>query len=200
MNKDLPITQWITGLKAGDSLACQRLWDQYFHRLIGVARSHLGLAARGGSDAEDVAQSVFKSLCLGAAQGKYPDVTDRDNLWTLLVAMTAFKSRDLLRHAQTLKRGGGRVLNECAQAMDEGWAFRLEDLVASEPTPDFAAEMIEECELLLARLNQDQRRTAELKLQGFTNKEIAAQMNCGERTVERRLNAVRFTWSLDIPD
>ena len=160
-----------------------------------AARGHLGVVARGGADEEDVAQSVFKSLCLGAERGKFLQVTDRNNLWTLLVAMTTYKSRDLIRREHSLKRGGGRVLDEAALASAPEPLATIEDLVGHEPTPELAAQMAEQCQELLSQLTDVERRTAELKLQAFNNREIADQMNCGLRTVERRLEAVRRTWA-----
>jgi DNA-directed RNA polymerase specialized sigma24 family protein len=195
MSSDPSISHWIAGLKAGEPDAAQRLWDGYFQRLIALARSHLGVVACGGADEEDVAQSVFKSLCLGAERGKFPQLSDRHNLWTLLVAMTAYKSRDLIRHERCLKRGGGRVLDEAALAGGDEPLGGLDDLVGHEPTPEFAVQVAEQYQMLLARLNHVERRTAELKLQAFTNQEIANQMDCGLRTVERRLCAVRRAWT-----
>ncbi len=195
MSTDPSITHWIAALKTGDAGAAQHLWDGYFQRLIVLASGHLGMGARGGSDGEDVAQSVFKSLCLGAERGKFPQLNDRDNLWALLVAMTTYKSRDLIRREQYLKRGGGRVLNQGALAASDETVARIEDFVGREPTPEFVAEVAEECESLLSRLSDVRRRTAELKLQGFTNQEIADRMDCGLRTVERRLSAVRLAWT-----
>ena len=182
-------------MKAGDADAAQRLWDRYFQRLIALARGRLGVIARGGADGEDVAQSVFKSLCLGAERGKFPKLTDRDNLWALLVPMTANKSTDLIRRERSLKRGAGRVLDEAALQGNEALRGTLDDFMGSEPTPEIAAQVAEQCECLLSRLNDRERRTAELKLQGFSNQEIADEMVCTVRTVERRLGAVRHIWS-----
>ena len=195
--KESSITHWIAGLKVGDPHAAQRLWEAYFHRLVALARQHIGIASHGGADGEDVAQSVFKSLCLGAERGKFPLLADRDNLWALLVTMTVHKSRDVIRRERHLKRGGGRVMNEEALAASDEPLSRLADVIGREPTPEFAVQIAERCESLLARLSGDRRRTAELKLQGFTNQEIADQMNCGLRTVERRLSAVRLAWTRD---
>ncbi len=191
------VTHWIEGLKAGDADAAQHLWDRYFQRLVALARGHLRVIARGAADEEDVAQSVFKSLCLGAERGKFPRITDRDNLWTLLVPMTAYKSRDLIRRERSLKRGAGRVLDEAALAGNSDALGKLDDLVGHEPTPEFVVQVAEQCECLLSRLNDRERRTAELKLAGCTNHEIADRMDCAVRTVERRLDAVRHIWMTD---
>jgi DNA-directed RNA polymerase specialized sigma24 family protein len=190
------VTHWIAGVKAGDAEAARCLWEGYFQRLMTLARSNLGGITRG-ADAEDVAQSVFKSLCLGATRGKFPRLTDRDDLWVLLVAMTVHKSRDLIRREASLKRGGGRVLNETAlENSGEPWGS-IDELVGHEPTPAFAAQMAEQCQWLMSRLTDVEQRTAQLKLECFTNLEIAKQMNCGLRTVERRLDAIRRAWTTE---
>jgi RNA polymerase sigma factor (sigma-70 family) len=189
------VTRWIVNLKAGDAEAAQRLWAGYFQRLVNLAQSHLGSVAHGAADEEDVAQSVFKSLCLGAARGKFAYLTDRNNLWALLVAMTANKAYELLRRENALKRGGGRVLDEAALAGRMEAIASIEEFTRQEPTPDFALEMAETCHELLSRLTDAERCTAELKLQGYENREIAERMDCGLRTVERRLDTIRRTWA-----
>ena len=191
MTTDPTVTHWIAGLKSGDADAAERLWDRYFKRLVTLARHHLGVAAHNGADGEDVAQSVFKSLCLGAQRGKFPQLSDRDSLWLLLVAMSANKSRDLLRHSRRIKRGGGRVMDEAALLASDEAITVIEEIIGYEPTPEFAAEVAEECQRLLSRLNDVERQTAQLKLEGLTNQEVAAVMGCGVRSVERRLRTVR---------
>lgn len=193
------VTHWILGVKAGDPSAAQRLWEGYFQRLVVLARRHLGTHQHCGADGEDVAQSVFKSLCLGAERGKYPQVTDRNNLWSVLIAMTANKSRDLIRRERSLKRGGGRVLDEAGLANAPEIISTIEEVAGQEPTPEFAVQVAERCGQLMSRLTDVERRTAELKLQSFTNREIAEQMNCGQRTVERRLETVRRVWENHVP-
>ena len=195
MTSEPSVTHWIAGVKAGDAEAAQGLWNRYFQRLVVLAQDHLGVVWRGGADGEDVAQSVFKSLCLGAKQGKFPQLHDRNNLWMLLVPMTANKAIDLIRRERSLKRGAGQVMDEAALAGDRESRATLDDLVGHEPTPEFVAQMAEQCECLLSRLNVVERRTAELKLEAFSNQEIADQMDCAVRTVERRLEAVRHIWT-----
>jgi DNA-directed RNA polymerase specialized sigma24 family protein len=188
------VTQWISDLKGGDAEAAQRLWDRYFGRLILLARNHLGVVTHGASDQEDVAQSVFKSLCLGAERGRFPSLNDRKDLWTLLVVMSAYKSRDLIRHERRLKRGGGKVLDEAALDAGNEPIATVNEIIGRDPTPEFALEVGQQCKWLLSQLTDVERQTAERKLEGFTNQEIAAHMECGLRTVERRLASVRQIW------
>ena len=74
MNSDGSVTQWISRLKGGEASAAGQLWRAYFPRLVGLARRKLGPRARRLADEEDVALSAFKSLCLGAAGGRFPQL------------------------------------------------------------------------------------------------------------------------------
>src|SRR5215470_13386684 len=83
------ITYWIGKLKDGDPAAAQKLWEGYFQRLVDLARIRLQAAPRRAADEEDVALSAFHSFCRGAGQGRFPRLGDRDDLWQLLVLLTA---------------------------------------------------------------------------------------------------------------
>jgi len=188
MSADTSVTQWIAQLKDGRESAAQQLWEYYFHRLVGLARAKLAASPRRAADEEDVALSAFKSLCLGAANGRFPLLQDRDNLWPLLVVLTVRKARDLVRHERRQKRGGAAAGKSPPSEMD------LATLLSEEPTPELSAMVAENCENLLARLDAPQRQIALLKLDGHNNAEIAERLDCGLRTVERRLALIRRIW------
>ena len=188
MNVEGSVTRCIADLKAGEAAAAEHLWQAYFQRLVGLARAKLGARPRPWADEEDVALSAFKSLCLGAARGRFPDLRDRDNLWPLLVVLTAHKATDLMKHQQRQKRGGG-------QRPDAG---DLEMILSREPTPEFSAMVAENCVRLLDRLELPLRQIAQLRLDGYTNIEIATQLGCALRTVERRLELIRRTWNEEL--
>jgi DNA-directed RNA polymerase specialized sigma24 family protein len=53
----------------------------------------------------------------------------------------------------------------------------------------------------LDRLDNEMLRTVALrKLEGYRNSEIAAQLDCATRTVERKLRRIRALWSQEAPD
>src|SRR5262245_30157573 len=131
------VTCWLDGLRTGDAEAAQRLWEGYFRRLVSLARRKLRAGAAGPEDAEDVALSAFDSFCRGASQGRFPSLSDRDDLWQVLVLVTARKVSDALRAEQAQKRGGGRVPQEPAADGGPG----LSAVVGREPTPSFAARV-----------------------------------------------------------
>jgi DNA-directed RNA polymerase specialized sigma24 family protein len=71
----------------------------------------------------------------------------------------------------------------------------IDQVLGREPTPEFAAQMADECRQLLASLpDSELRSVAEWKLEGFTNEEIAAKLGCACRSVERKLRVIRSLW------
>ena len=95
------------------------------------------------------------------------------------------------------KRGGGRVRGESVLQGPGGDndGRGIEQIIGDEPTAGFALQVSEESERLLGLLPDDSLRTlALLKMQGHTNDEVAEQLGCGKRTVERRLALIRKFW------
>jgi hypothetical protein len=83
-------SRWLNVLKGTDDrgamdAAARVLWEQYFDRLVRLARHWLRNARTGMSDAEDVALSAIKSFCLRVAEGKFPRLDDRHDRWRILV-------------------------------------------------------------------------------------------------------------------
>jgi DNA-directed RNA polymerase specialized sigma24 family protein len=188
----------VRGLKHGDPEAIERLWADYFQRLVALARKHLPKHSRRAADEEDVALSAFQSLCKRAAAGQFAKLDDREDLWRLLVVITLRKARRVMRRGQTQKRGGGRVSGDSGFTADaeKNAPSNLAELLGEGPTPAFAAEVAEECERLLGQLGDDQLRSiALLKMEGYTVAEIAEKMSCGHRSVERGLQSIRAKWS-----
>ncbi|MDX1929719.1 MAG: ECF-type sigma factor [Pirellulaceae bacterium] len=190
-----PITVWISGLKAGDSDAAERLWQEYFARLSAFAKRKLSHLPNRSGDEEDVALSAFHSLCHGAAEGRYPRLADRNSLWPLLALIAARKVCDAATRERRQKRGGGAVRCETELSPSASSPFGFDQVLSHLPTPEEAALMGEECERLLAALSEVHRSVVLLKLDGFTNEEIAQKVGVAPRTIERKLGLIRGTWS-----
>jgi DNA-directed RNA polymerase specialized sigma24 family protein len=195
------VSLWLQQLQAGDHAAAEELWQRYCTRLVVLARSKIrGLPCRV-ADEEDVALSAFDSFCRGAIGGRFPSLDDRNNLWRLLVTITARKAYQHGLRLRRQKRGGKAVLDEAALAALTGWDDErrsLEQLVSREPTPEFAAQAAEEYQRLLGSLpKRNLRVLAQWKMEGFTNKELAAKLACSVRSVERKLRMIRGFWEAD---
>jgi len=192
------VTRWVTALKQGDIAAAQPVWERYHRQLISLARQKLRTSPRRSADEEDVVQSAFNSFFQGVTQKRFPLLSDRDNLWRLLVVITARKALDQLAYEGRKRRGGVGVLPETRITNREpNWDDPgVEAILGDEPTPEFAAQVAEEYERLLGLLGDEtQRQIAVLKMEGFTNTEIAGRLDCSSRTVDRKIEIIRKTWN-----
>jgi DNA-directed RNA polymerase specialized sigma24 family protein len=194
MSSDVSVTRLIGMLKQGDRVASQQLWEAYFGRLVGLARARLKNTVLLVADEEDVALSAFESFYRRAERGQFPQLQDRDDLWQLLFVLTVRKAINLVHYQGRKSRGGGRV-----HSLQDLAAVGAEEILGTEPSPELAAQMTEECQRLLTRLGDETLRNVALwKMEGYTNMEIAAKLGCVEQTGERKLRAVRRTWSSEV--
>jgi RNA polymerase sigma factor (sigma-70 family) len=197
MPDDPSITTWIALLRAGDADAAQPLWERYFERLVAFARGKLHGVSRRAADEEDVALSAFHSFCQAAH--RFPRLNDRDDLWRVLVMLTARKAFQERRGQQARKRGGTAAA-EGPRTAEVAEAVALEEIVGAEPTPEFAVSLAEHFETLLARLpDEDLRQVARLRLEEYTSAEIAERLGITERTVRRKLVLIRSYWEKEAP-
>jgi RNA polymerase sigma factor (sigma-70 family) len=194
-SSDGSITRWFEGLKSGDRAAVGPLWDEYFARMVALARAALrpGTPGLAVADEEDAALSAFQSFCAGAVVGRFAHLSGREELWRLLAVITVRKARAQVRRQRRRKRGGGQVLRET----DLGAA--IEDIPTPGQGPDVAVLAAEELARLLDRLGDETlRRVAVWRMEGYRCEEIAERLGCSRRTVARQLALVRKLWAEDL--
>jgi DNA-directed RNA polymerase specialized sigma24 family protein len=114
---------------------------------------------------------------------------DRSDLWRLLATITVRKACHYLR--DEARRNGQRATGTATQLLGR----ELDNICESRPSPDVAVQMADDVDWLLRCLqDSDLQAIAIWKLEGYTNHEIAAKMQCSRRTVERRVGLIRRTW------
>ncbi len=180
------VTGDLANLQAGEdpAAAASALWNHVFGRLVAIAERMLRNTPRAASDGEDIALSAFKSLCEGAAQGRFTDLDSRDNLWRVLYTITLRKALLQKSHETAGKRDARRLVDA-----------DLDALVGHEPTPEITAILRDELRSQLDILRDDTlRQIALLALEGWSNEEIALRLDCSLRTVERKRNLIRTAW------
>lgn len=185
-------------MRAGEQSGARRLWEHFFPRLVGLARTTLANRPQRVADAEDAALSAFMSFCQQANVGDAEAELHRENLWNLLGVFTVRKATKQLRRERAAKRGGGKVLGEGALAQSDGefGGCRLEELAATLP----AAEFDLRCEELLNGLEPELREVVVLKMFGHSTEEIAVLLEWSLRKVQRKLELVRLKWEADSED
>ena len=193
MDSEGSITGLLSKLKQGDELAADEICTRCYHRLLSVAHRKLAGTPRRAEDEEDAVQSALASFFVGVRQGQFPRLENRRHLWQLLLTITERKALGQRSRQLTRKRGAGRVRGDSAFACSgDGSGTGVVPPQGSSPTPEAIAILNEDLQVLLSRLdNETLRSVALMKLQGYTNAEIARELDVVERTVERKLSVVR---------
>src|SRR5262245_38441551 len=176
------VSNWIRGTRRDDGRAPERLCEHYCPRVLELAENKLGRVG-GMADAEDVAASALDSLLQGARAGRFSLLHNRNDLWSLLFAITQRKIINLRRY------------NEAGRRRPRGWRADVETVPADDPPPEFAALVEDLIRDLFGRLpTEELRRLARLRLEGWSNLEIADQLEVSVRTVERKLQLIQAIW------
>lgn len=186
------VTAWFSKLRVGDHAAARPLWERYFLRAARLARIKLRTSARRADADEEVAASAFLSLMNGAADGRFPRLDNRDDLWQVLAMLVCRKSINRIKRENAQKRGGAAVLDE---ADLDSSAAALDAYPGADRDPAMAVAVLEEYHRLLDSLGDaDLRRIAVWKMEGYTHQEIAAMLECAPRTVDNKLKLIRKIW------
>lgn len=187
------ITRWVSDLAVRDDDAARLVWNRYFHRLVALAKQQLQHRSWGGVDEEDVALSALDSFITRREAGGYPQLGSRDDVWKLLSVITRRKALNVMRREMADRRGGGQQV---------GPGFELLNAFRAEPTPEQAAEVLDEArrllDIVLSNRDSSLRVIALGKLQGEDNSVLAKQLAVSRRTIERKLELVRLLWEQDL--
>src|SRR3954469_5734484 len=136
------VTNW---LMRHDDEAARRIWERYVRRLLNLAGQDLGRSVQVRIGPEDVVQSAFGSYFRRRADY---DLTDRDELWSLLVTITLNKVRNANRHHRRKKRDVRHTQSErelLGREADPEGVGCVFDLMSDEgPTPEEAVALAEE--------------------------------------------------------
>ncbi len=195
MISDDPITVWMDQLRNADDLAANKLWSHFVCRLHELAREKLRPKTRRVYDEEDAAQSALHSVFAGLLEGRFPDLRDRNSLWSLMLVITSRKISNRHRYDQQQRRDVRRTLTKSMLKNTSDSSIAGDDLVANEPTPEFAEEFTEVCGQLYDCLEDASlKEIALMRIEGYLDGEIADRLNCSRRTVQRRLEIIRRQW------
>lgn len=192
------ITVNLNKAKDGDADGLRELWNRYHRKLIYAARRKLGDIPKRVVDEEDVAIMAFHSFSEAVGGNRFPQLNDRDDLWQVLFLLVSRQAAHTKRDATRQKRGGGRVRGESGVRRKSDYASSdgFDQFEGPQELGEVATQMAE----LVESLTHDFKdpvlgELAALKLQGFTEDEIARKQKCSVSTVRRRLSAIRGMWS-----
>jgi eukaryotic-like serine/threonine-protein kinase len=167
--------------QAGSQEAAQVLLARYEVRLIALVASRLNRKFRDSITPEDVVQSALGSFfrVTRASVKTSIKLESTASAWNILATFVRRKLARALERESAFKRRGGRT----RVSLDD-----LEPDLRTNPSATEADELLAEIHSLL---NSDQSQLLELLLKNATQKEIADQLGVDERTIRRRITALR---------
>jgi DNA-directed RNA polymerase specialized sigma24 family protein len=126
--------------------------------------------------------------------GEYANLSNRKELWYLLLTVSRNKSRDFRRRANR------RAVRE-ASVSNQAEFIRLVELVDQKTeSAEWLAIMDEQCEMLLQKLDEQDptgvlRKIALMRLDGESKSRIAEKFGHTRRTVVARLTLIQAIWN-----
>ncbi|MFM7738708.1 MAG: ECF-type sigma factor [Planctomycetota bacterium] len=182
----------------------EAIWAEFFPRMLKLAKVKLGGMQLRTFDEEDVALSAMNSFFRGKNDGRFERLDSRDEMWRLLATNTVRKVTSQRRKAMADKRGAGAIRGESiffnpANA-DSSMIAGLGNFSDDRLLPDTTEEILKNCEHLLEKLDDEKlRRTAIMRLEGFSNQEISEELGCSVARTKQRLQRIRELWG-DLPE
>jgi RNA polymerase sigma-70 factor (ECF subfamily) len=161
------------------------LFDRYVDQLLALARRRISQRLASRVDAEDVVQSVFRTFFTRAREGQFR-IQERDDLAKLLVRITLHKTLRQVEFHKAAKRDPGHEAGQSSEAREKLFAF-----LDGEPPPEMVVACLDEMEHFLNKLGPDERQILELRLQGYTNREIADKLGTYDRKIRRVIEYVQ---------
>src|SRR5262249_28270746 len=153
----------------------RQLFDRYVDRLVALARRRLSQRLAGRVDPEDVVQSVFRTFFGRVKAGQF-NIANQDDLTKLLVRITVHKTLRQVEFHQAAKRDTSLETAQGSASQE-----RLQELLDREPTPDEANCFVDQLEHFLDHLQPQERQILEMRMQGYSNEEIADKLGTYDR-------------------
>ena len=171
--------------RQGDENAARAIVDRYVDRLMTLARRRLSQRLASRVDPEDIVQSAFRSFFARAKEGRFV-FAEQDDLCKLLVRMTLHKTLRQVAFHKAAKRNPSAETEQ-----GEHHQERLLALLDGEPTAETEVAFLDQLEHFFAQLRPQERQILEMRMQGYSNDEIAAQLGIYDRKIRRVIEHVR---------
>lgn len=171
--------------RQGDENAARQIVERYLDRLLVLARRRLSQRMASRIDPEDIVQSAFRTFFHRVKEGQF-SFAEQDDLCKLLVRITLHKTLRQIAFHKAAKRDPNQETEQ-----GEHHQERLLTLLDEEPTPEATVTFLDQFEHFLSELEPQQREILELRLQGFSNEEIAEKLGIYDRKIRRVIERVR---------
>lgn len=176
-------------------LDVEELWDDFYPRLRALVAGRVRSIKRSVASESEIAISAFNSFVLGAQEGRFPTLTNRDEMWCLVRTIAIRKANDARKRLRAQKRGGAVAIIGQADVDASRGAQGVDAIYDTTESPSAALEISEFLNGILEQLPDHRHRDVILlKLQGASVVAIAECIGTTTRTVQRMLKRIEAAW------
>ncbi|MGE0379181.1 MAG: RNA polymerase sigma factor [Planctomycetaceae bacterium] len=187
-------TDLVSRWRDGDQNAAKALYQRYVERLSGIVTAQLSDRLRARTDADDVLQSACRSFFRRVQDGQF-EFDEDDDVWKLLVTISLNKLRSQVRKHSAAKRNAAQEVARRDNSLPDD--FHLEKLAAT-PSPVEAFIFAEMIERVSDQLDNRHAMLLELRMEGYSQQEIAEQLQTSDRSIRRMLDNIRNVLSREL--
>jgi len=186
----------LQAMQRGEDRAFDTFFQEHYERLVRFAKKKIGSFPLRTFDEEDLALSAMNSLFDGLRENLI-EAQSSVELWRILVSIVNRKLINLRQKVFAQKRGGGNVRGDSIWVQTgENNLFHEQQDPRLDVAPDASIELLETTDMLFQQLEDDtQRKIARLMLEGYRIDDIATELDCVRRTIERKIARIRELWS-----
>ncbi|MDR1141757.1 MAG: LuxR C-terminal-related transcriptional regulator [Planctomycetaceae bacterium] len=187
---------WLTALHRGEEKAVEILWQEYFTKIVRLAKRRMGGLRLCAADEEDIAVSAMNSFCRMAKNRDNP-LNDSTELWKLLATIVRRKINKERQRQYAGKRQEYALAGESVfggtESPDGNLSPGIQQVADTESSPYLAIELAETLEKIMSLPHADP--IVQYRLDGMSNTEIAKQLGCSTRTVQRSIEKIQTEWN-----
>lgn len=202
------LQQLLRAASKGDSEARDALWGLFYPKLRAAVRYKVMSLPKLANDASDLTSEALQSFFRRAFVDQEFDLNCPNSVWQLLKMITMRHVNDVLKAINAEKRGGaiatfsfeslgdkGKLGGSCC---DSGLDFSVSVPDAKQLEPSHEIEWSDLLDRLLASIGDPKaKQILLLRLEHYSNSEIADRLQISIRTVQRHLNAIAGLWQTE---
>ncbi len=176
---------------ANRELTESEILQDYIPKLVRLADRNISQKLRQREDADDLQQSVLRTVWRQAQEGKL-SIEQSEDFWRLLVAITLNKARKKARFHSAKKRDISReqvIAPESPQLAELAVDYRELNADPSQEQGDSLAEVLQKMDGLL---DEKCQQVLVGKLSGQKHEEIAQAMAVSTKSVSRYLKKIEI--------
>lgn len=172
------ISLLIRKLRVGaDQDAARDLYVKFFDQLVAKLRGRVNRKVQAVGDSEEAAQFSLAKVLNNIIEGRYPDLSNRESLWALMVHIGDLRTKQVWRAATADRRDVRRQQPHASSSEKSDFTPATFDPDSDSIPPSMLLEVEDMVEYLTERLSKVEYKDILIwELQGFTTAEIKVKL------------------------